>query len=888
MLEPLLFYHGSRSSEPSGGQKMRATLLCGVGAAVCGWLQAGSALAIDAAEVFKSAGPSVVLIKDAEGFGSGVVLSSDGLILTCYHVVNTPLKQTVVAEVTRAGQRSKQEFTDLKIEGVHPKYDLALVRIRLPSGTAMVPPQKSARRTLDTGEECFVIGNPSGAAGKALENSISKGIVSSAERAIDDLRYIQVTAQINPGNSGGALCDRNGHLAGIVTFKIDQAEGLGFAIPIGGMKTADFIAPKERKGNLEQYTKYEKAGTKWFDIARRVSGDRRDAALYLAYVCFRLSLAELPNESAPYHNVGLMYYEMKEHDSAKAFFEKAVELDNDRPTTRQMLGMVYVAQKQTDVGDKHFVAGIQTKRTDPDSVRAQSACCENYSVSMIERGRNAESAYLVKWADSLSTDPARTANRQKLFQNSVQQLSDAQFTEISGKTAGFSLDDMKRFASGKAAAGAKPVQVAMATPPEAASPSGATAATVGKLFDKMLEGAPKPGAGGIRKALPEAPVDARPALGGAMLVMHFPSMGKLGVFNIAQAKFDTYLPAPADVVYAAGGVNMLLYLPKDRVFQIWDMRTCERAASKPSRIMGELTVIEMALLNSQSAIISYADSTDTLATRHYAVLDLTSFQTVEIVDQNFCRNGCYRDNVHVRLDDGFTSAVAWCTSHGPTGFIFGRVSPRGVTDGVYQHSGFGSLTLDRTGTRVFSSMGSILSPKGESRKQVPGTSFFAVRGGDFFLEVRKNKVIVRDSVTELEVTSFDLPFDFATRPWTKDHLTDDRLVHASAQLNRACFIEPTAPAAYVFDLGLGANAQQIRQSLEGVKRGSLWTRKMGFPAGTRVNVEDGPQGVKYEASTGTLSWNIPASQPAGNVTLLLSVTMPGKDEAYQRVVVPVQ
>ena len=277
-----------------------------------GFLLNHPSLAVDASIVFKTVGPSVVLIKDAEGFGSGVVMTSDGLIVTCYHVVNTPLKQTVVAEVQHMGRRVKQEFTDVSIVGVHPTHDLALIQVKAPPGVTFVIPSKSIRQVINTGEDCFVIGNPSGASGKILENSISKGIVGSAEREIEGLKFIQVTAPINPGNSGGALCDKDGKLVGIVTFKVDQAEGLGFAIPLANTRKSDFVSPRNRKGNPEKGVRFEEAGSRWFDIARRSEGKDRDIALYFAYVCYRMSLAELPNSPSPYNNVGLMYFEMEE------------------------------------------------------------------------------------------------------------------------------------------------------------------------------------------------------------------------------------------------------------------------------------------------------------------------------------------------------------------------------------------------------------------------------------------------------------------------------------------------------------------------------------------------------------------------------------------------
>lgn len=409
-----------------------------------------------------------------------------------------------------------------------------------------------------------------------------------------------------------------------------------------------------------------------------------------------------------------------------------------------------------------------------------------------------------------------------------------------------------------------------------------------RLFEKLMVGAPRPEPTGLKKTLPETPRDIRPALGGAYLVFDFPVMGKLGVYNVAQAKFDTYLAVSENAIYTAGGTTLLVYLPQERVFQTYDLRTMQRTGSKASRIAGELTDIEMGLFNPQLVIISYADDTHALSRRRYAILNLTTYQTVEIEDSQFVRNASYRDNIHMRVDENFNGVASWATSQTPTGFIYARLSPRGVSNAVYEHDDYGCLVPDRVGQRIYTTRGKILGPKGQKLKEFAGAAIFPVRGGDYFLEVRKKEVTVREAVGNAEVSRLTLPFEFASTPWVKDNLTDDRLVHGSAQLNRACFVDVKGTALYEFELGLGGDAHQIRQSLDGVKRGTIWTRKMNLPAGTKVTIEDAPAGTKYDVSTGTLSWPIPATQPAGNITILLSVTLPGKEEEYQRVVVPVQ
>jgi len=83
----------------------------------------------DATKLFKSLEPSVVLITDEEGGGSGVVISPDGLILTNYHVANTPLPMTVEAIVEENGKTVRKEFSNTKLHKVHVRNDLALVKV---------------------------------------------------------------------------------------------------------------------------------------------------------------------------------------------------------------------------------------------------------------------------------------------------------------------------------------------------------------------------------------------------------------------------------------------------------------------------------------------------------------------------------------------------------------------------------------------------------------------------------------------------------------------------------------------------------------------------------------------------------------------------------------
>jgi serine protease Do len=170
--------------------------------------------------------------------GSGVILESDGYIITNAHVVRgaqrvrvllTP-RSTMDSEV-RSGIGSGGHLPPLmaKIVGVAPSMDLAVLKIDA-KGLPTLPLADYDK--LKKGQLVLAFGNPEG-----LENTVTMGVVSAVARQPDPDSpnvYIQTDAPINPGNSGGPLVDTQGHLVGINTFILTESggsQGLGFAIP---------------------------------------------------------------------------------------------------------------------------------------------------------------------------------------------------------------------------------------------------------------------------------------------------------------------------------------------------------------------------------------------------------------------------------------------------------------------------------------------------------------------------------------------------------------------------------------------------------------------------------------------------------------------------------
>ena len=178
-------------------------------------------------QFFGSQIPNIPNEQIQRGLGSGFVVSSDGLILTNAHVVE-------------GSDRVKVTLKDGKIYegevmGTDSLTDVAVIKIEADSLPAVTFADSDS---LQPGEWAIAIGNPLG-----LDNTVTTGIVSatgrtSAQVGVADKRisFIQTDAAINPGNSGGPLLNAKGEVIGINTAIIQNAQGLGFAIPVNAAR----------------------------------------------------------------------------------------------------------------------------------------------------------------------------------------------------------------------------------------------------------------------------------------------------------------------------------------------------------------------------------------------------------------------------------------------------------------------------------------------------------------------------------------------------------------------------------------------------------------------------------------------------------------------------
>ncbi len=156
------------------------------------------------------------------GAGSGVIISEDGYILTCAHVISDAANIIVTV--------GEEDYT-ASVVGSDAETDIAVIKIEATGLTAATLGDSDA---LSVGETVIAVGNPLG----ELGGSVTQGIVSALNRVVVvesyEMTLIQMDASVSPGNSGGGLFNMAGELVGIVNAKSSDSdsEGIGFSIPI--------------------------------------------------------------------------------------------------------------------------------------------------------------------------------------------------------------------------------------------------------------------------------------------------------------------------------------------------------------------------------------------------------------------------------------------------------------------------------------------------------------------------------------------------------------------------------------------------------------------------------------------------------------------------------
>ena len=178
---------------------------------------------MDIERVFEQVAPAIVGVQAGPGLGSGFFVDRRGLVVTNRHVVGCePEVVLSLSDTTEVRGKVVRSIRSL---------DLAFILADLDKDCTAV--ELAVPETIKVGQEVIAIGHPRG-----LANTVTRGIVSSLGRLINGTKYLQTDAAINPGNSGGPLINERSEVVGVSTMILNNAHGIGFALPADPLRTA--------------------------------------------------------------------------------------------------------------------------------------------------------------------------------------------------------------------------------------------------------------------------------------------------------------------------------------------------------------------------------------------------------------------------------------------------------------------------------------------------------------------------------------------------------------------------------------------------------------------------------------------------------------------------
>ncbi len=179
------------------------------------------------ANIFKQYADSIVLVgaMDKKGndnkIGSGFIVSSDGFIVTNYHLVHNAKRVFVKL-------RNNKGYTRVRVVDVDALKDIALIRV---DDRGLKPVKLGNSNRVEIGERVVTIGNPLG-----LENSVADGLISSVRNSEEGFSLLQISVPLSKGSSGGPLFNLQGEVIGITTASFLEGQNLNFAVPINYAK----------------------------------------------------------------------------------------------------------------------------------------------------------------------------------------------------------------------------------------------------------------------------------------------------------------------------------------------------------------------------------------------------------------------------------------------------------------------------------------------------------------------------------------------------------------------------------------------------------------------------------------------------------------------------
>ncbi|HXX94306.1 MAG TPA: serine protease, partial [Planctomycetota bacterium] len=258
--------------------------------------------------------PSVVAVRNQEGYGTGIVLDDKGLILTNAHVIISPTPLRVEVDGAIGA------FQRVTLMGVHPKRDLALLKIDPAERKAKLVPIKIAKSRALAGEQVYAMGFPSTRGGH--QKILTPCKMVGNDRYADSPGYQEFLGDVHPGNSGGPLFNLQGEALGVVTLGYEDGSARAYAIPILTLKADDFVPLSRRESNPANANRLLLLGEKVLKLSREHRGILSD----LAEDLFQQALLEDFSNAEINYKIGAACRDQADYRRSAAYFVRSLRL----------------------------------------------------------------------------------------------------------------------------------------------------------------------------------------------------------------------------------------------------------------------------------------------------------------------------------------------------------------------------------------------------------------------------------------------------------------------------------------------------------------------------------------------------------------------------------
>lgn len=198
---------------------------------------------------------------DPSKFGSGFLISSEGYIITNYHVVEDAKK--IIVRGINGSYETKYE-AEIVSKDVHN--DLVVLVLKDKTITFATPPYPLRLNTANTGEDIFILGYPL-ITTLGTEVKLTTGVISAKSGYGGNASSYQISAPAQPGNSGGPLYDKDGNLIGVVNAKVNNTENITYAIKAVYLQALLGMLPKEPLLSTTNTLKDKSLSEKIMDIS---------------------------------------------------------------------------------------------------------------------------------------------------------------------------------------------------------------------------------------------------------------------------------------------------------------------------------------------------------------------------------------------------------------------------------------------------------------------------------------------------------------------------------------------------------------------------------------------------------------------------------------------